>query len=222
MKLKVVHKMTKKNIDRSTKIAPKNGECKFWTVEDWRRAKQDEDWDKMIQMFWDRVNGRYLAFINQMNKQPYSGFAIMTLGCALIETLHQFYKGIKSSNESICDCGHHMNNSDFYIQFLTESSFIFKNHFKNKKHAAAFYNHFRCGLIHQAETKSDSKIRRKKGDLLLEPTKNGLLVYRETFADLLKQEVENYILHLKSNDVPNLRDQFTKKMDYICRVQFED
>ena len=72
--------MMKKGTDTSTKIAPKSGGCKSWTAKEWHKAKESNDWDKMIQIFRDRVNGRYLIFINQMKEQPYSGFAVMALG----------------------------------------------------------------------------------------------------------------------------------------------
>jgi hypothetical protein len=217
-----VHRMAGKGADTSTKIAPKSGRCESWTIKDWYEAKKSGDWDKMIQMFRDRINGRYLNFIKQMKEQPYSGFAVMALGCALLETLHQFYKGLESSNHAKWDGGRPMNNTNFYVLFLMESSFVFKDHFKDRSHAVTFYDHFRCGLIHQAETKGGSKIRRKKGALLFEPTNDGLIVYRETFVDLLEREIISYVEHLKANDVPSLRERFTQKMDYICHVQFEE
>lgn len=214
--------MIKKGADILTKIAPKSGGGKSWTSKEWLEAKKNDDWNKMIQIFADRINGRYFIFIKKIKEHPYSGFAVMALGCTLIETLHQFYKGIESSDKAVWDCGHRMNNSDFYVQFLTQSSFVFKNYFKDKKLATVFYTDFRCGLAHQAETKSNSKIRRKKDSLLFEPTRGGLIIYQEIFVDLLEQEINSYIEHLKTNDIPVLRKCFTKKMDYICRVEFEE
>jgi len=214
--------MNKKSTESAVRIAPKIGRCGSWTDEEWASAKKNNNWEQMIQIFSDRINGRYLVFIKEMKDKPYSGFAVMSIGCALIETLHQFYKGFESSNHAKWDCGHRMSNTEFYVQFLTESSYIFKNHFKDKKQAKLFYDHFRCGLIHQAETKSDSKIRRKKGQTLFEPTKNGLIVYRETFVDLLEQEITEYISQLKADTIPDIRKHFVKKMDYICRVEFEE
>jgi hypothetical protein len=198
-----------------TKIAPKSKGCESWTSEDWYKANKSNDWDTMIQIFRDRVDGRYLNFIRDMNERPYSGFAVMTLGCPLLETLHQFYKGLRNSPRR--------NNDDFYVQFLTQSSFVFKDRFKdNMEHAKTFYDHFRCGLIHQAETKGGSKILRKKGELLFEPTKDGLFVYRKTLVDLLVQEIDSYIGHLNKNDDPTWRKNFIRKMNYICNVEFED
>lgn len=214
--------MNKKSTETVVRIAPKSGECISWTDKEWIAAKRDNDWNTMIQIFSDRVKGRYLIFIREMKEKPYSGFAIMSLGCALIETLHQFYKGIERSNHAKWDCGHRMSNSDFYVQFLTQSSFVFQTHFKERRHAELFYDHFRCGLIHQAETKSGSKIRRKNEDMLFEPIKDGLIVYRETFVNLLELEIASYTDHLRANDIPDIRKHFIKKMDHICRVEFEE
>lgn len=203
--------------ETTIKIAPKSesGRCESWTSEHWCKANKSNDWDTMVQIFRDRVDGRYLNFIRNMKEQPYSGFAVMTLGCALLETLHQFYKGYEDTPRK--------KSEDFYVEFLTKSSFVFKDHFKdNTKQARTFYDHFRCGLIHQAETKGGSKILRKKNDLLFEATKGGLIVYRDTFVDLLIQEIDCYIGCLNNNNDPIYRENFITKMKHICNVDFED
>lgn len=214
--------MKEKTINEKTKIAPKNEGSESWTVKEWLDAKKGKHWNTMIQIFKDRINGRYLNFIKELNGQAFSGFAVMALGCPLLETLHQFYKGIESSDKAKFKCGHRMTNSEFYVQFLTESSFVFQDYFKDLKHAKMFYDHFRCGLAHQAETKGGSKIRRKKGSLLFESTIGGLIVYREGFVDALEREIDKYVECLEKNTTPGYRDRFIRKMDFICRVPFEE
>jgi hypothetical protein len=211
-----------KNTETIIKIAPKIGYCDSWTNIDWVEAKSSSDWKRMIQIFSDRMNGRYLVFMREMKDKPYSGFAIMSLGCALLETLNQFYNGINDSKKATYHNGKTMTNSDFFVQFLSESSFIFHTHFKDRNHSRLFYKHFRCGLLHQAETKSNSKIRRKKGEILFEPIKGGLIVYRDVFLEILEQEFSLYKDHLLNDDIRDLRINFCNKMDYICRMNFDE
>jgi hypothetical protein len=89
--------MTKKAMDTTIKIAPKSKGRGSWTVKEWNNAKKSGDWDTMARIFDDRIRGRYFTFMQELSRQPFSGFAVMALGCVLIETLHQFYKGMNLS-----------------------------------------------------------------------------------------------------------------------------
>ena len=59
-----------------------------------------EDWNKVIEIFKDRMNGRYFKQIEALNNNLdisikfFSGFVIMSITCLLIETLEQFWKAI--------------------------------------------------------------------------------------------------------------------------------
>ena len=93
-----------KSVDQTMRIAPKST-CGYWTVGDWVNAYNADDWDSMYMIFKNRLEFRYFDAIQGLIgvdvSQPTRrfGFSIMALDCLLIETLAQFYLGIKTSEE---------------------------------------------------------------------------------------------------------------------------
>lgn len=215
---------------RNMWIAPRKG-CGYWVVCDWKRLSLDSadssDWETAIQIFEDRINFRFLEAIETLkesddkhyktNGQRRYGFAATALMALLIETLAQFYDGVKESPSR--------DNKNFYVEFLTSKSLILKDYFNqdDRKVAEIFYKTIRCGILHQAETRENSLIRyRKEGDWELSNPferieKESLIVYWAALFRLLKQEIEEYKEKLKSGD-QILRENFKTKMDIICRV----
>jgi len=63
----------------------------------WQKAHEKNDWGKMVEIFEDRIKGRFLKPIslieNDHNIGEFSGFSILALDCLIIETLNQFYSG---------------------------------------------------------------------------------------------------------------------------------
>jgi hypothetical protein len=215
-------------------IAPsRNPDIRYWTVDHWKALTftREEDWNTAIEIFEDRINYRYLDAIDALQKnddvhywkkrQRRFGFSMMALDCLLIETLAQFYGGWKDSLEA--QWALKLDNKDFYKIFLTQESFVLKSVFDETK-ALAFYRTIRCGILHQAETKNDSIIRfyddkdySKQPFTLLKDGKS-LRIHWSNFHPLVQSEFKTYIIHLKANDVPGLRDKFKRKMDFICRI----
>ena len=86
---------------KGIKISPK------FYQKDWRDLDLSRNcmvnWNKAIEIFEDRIDGRYLKQIETLDKKNFSGFAIMSLTCLLIETIEQFWNGnittIKSTNK---------------------------------------------------------------------------------------------------------------------------
>lgn len=142
-----------------------------------------------------------------------SGFAIIALDCLLIETLNQFYNGWDETK------GKHWK--------LFKSSLFFKDEFNISRKAEIFYSHFRCGILHQAQTKKQSKIRIDTPNMVQisvqEDIEQGLIINRKLFHDALKNEIKLYSERLKnpkSQDDFKLRDNFKIKMNFIvgCRI----
>jgi len=216
-------------------IAPsRHAEIGNWTDARWKELtfSLEDDWDTAIEIFEDRIKYRYLNAIQVLqdddtehylaHKQRRFGFAMMALACLLIETLAQFYEGLEDSDEARTKLS--LNNTDFYVRFLTERSFVLKSAFDDRK-ALAFYRTIRCGILHQAETKEGSTIRffddrdysDKPFDLLTDGV--SLRIYWAEFHRLVKREFDAYCTHLKANNLPDLRDNFKRKMNFICRVE---
>ena len=76
----------------------------------------------------DRVESRYLEHIRALIKRKTSGFVVLALDCALIETLEQFRRGKARTPPRDC--------RKYFEAFLTETAFA--KHF-NTNLAINFY-----------------------------------------------------------------------------------
>ncbi len=116
-------------------------------ISDWVRAKSSSpiDWNLATDIFHDRINSRFLKPIELISSNPtiseFCGFSVLAIDCLLIETLCQFYDG---KNETT---GYH---AMAFWKFFRQSEH-FNKHF-SRKQAFTFYSHFRCGILHQAQT----------------------------------------------------------------------
>ncbi|WP_268035615.1 hypothetical protein [Algoriphagus sp. PAP.12] len=175
--------------------------------------QKSADWKVAIKIFQTRIELRYLEPIRLLiahekdlpaRDQNY-GFTIMAIICLLIETLYSFRKGITDNS------GRGKAKAAF-VSFLTESQ-SFKKFFTEDT-AAIFCDHFRNGILHQAETKSKSRIRaigpavRIIGD--------SIAVNRTIIFELLEKEIRDFISELEDPDNVELHQSFKKKMDFIC------
>jgi len=215
------------------KIAPKlNHRDGFaFTGKDWRvrnypshgkhgETWTEKDWNRAIRIFEDRLRGRYFNYIGVLLSFEYSvqdyhsGFAITALDCLIVETLQQFYDGRDSSQGS----------EKSFERFLTSTSFgddeRFGKDMSDGSLADLFYDQIRCGILHQAEVKTDSRIVSTGAKLITREGK-GVVVNRREFHAQLVSEFESYIKRLrkpKSEKDQDLREKFRQKMDYICKV----
>lgn len=215
-------------------IAPSRyPKIKYWTVDHWKGLTftTEAEWNTAIEIFEDRLKYRYLDAIKVLQdsddeyfreqQQRRFGFSMMALDCLLIETLAQFREGLKDSDEAKTILG--KNNAEFYIHFLTQASFELKKVF-DLQTATSFYKTIRCGILHQAETKEDSRIRffdnEKFSSTPFEPSRNGksLKVFWSNFHILVEKEFNAYCTHLLANDVSDLREKFIAKMNNICHL----
>ena len=126
-----------------------------YTDKDWNKLDLDNenssDWCKAIQILNARIKGRYLDPVDKLieldkkraAKDRRFGFTILAIDCLLIETLQAFIDGVENTwNQS----------KKMFVNFLTGRSSFLK-HF-NEKSACRFYKDVRCGILHQAETRS--------------------------------------------------------------------
>lgn len=122
-----------------------------YTVDDWKRLRfeSDDDWKQGLTIFLDRVETRYLEHVRALWERKTSGFVVLALDSALIETLEQFRRGVRNTPWG--------NGKKYFVSFLTETDF--GRHFDSKL-AKLFYEQIRCGLLHQTEAEGDSRIKR--------------------------------------------------------------
>ena len=152
-------------MDDNMRISPK------YVAADWIKIAlcREEDWKKAIEIFIDRLDGRFLRYIRQIEFKKYSGFVVMALDCLIIETLQQFYTGVQDTPIK--------KGRDYFITFLTRGTF---GHFFTEDLANKFYHDIRNGILHQAEIKGSSKISIRTELPLVNYTsdKKGIIVNR--------------------------------------------
>jgi hypothetical protein len=159
----------------------------------WQEALANNDWKRMVEIFEDRIEGRFLKSIrliaNGRNIGECSGFSILALDCLIIETLNQFYSGLDETE------GAH---DKAFWDFFKNSEWL-KGHFSRGK-AFTFYSHYRCGILHQAQTKKKSVVRINQSTMIQSVENDiskGLIVDRSIFHRALEEEISSYMGKLK-------------------------
>lgn len=178
-----------------------------YRVADWTALdlSKDSDWRKATAIIADRMDGRFFKMVKLIQKEDFSGFAVLALDCLLIESLQQFRMGVDTTPK--------WKATEYFAAFLT--SYGFRNHFTLDT-ATKFYTQFRCGILHQAEIKLSSKVLRY-GPLVMETSdNNGLVVNRKRFHAELRRAFAQYLRELIAGDQV-LRKNAETKMKFICR-----
>lgn len=164
------------------------------------------DWNTAVTIFKDRIEGRFLNQIDLLsNDVNANGFTIMALNCLLIETLYQFKEG-KDKTPSRC-------NKDVYSNFLIQE---FPGVFNIKNIAESFYTDIRCGILHSAQTKNESRLSDRE-DVVVTFEGNALVVSVKGLSSLLKTYFEHYLQKLADPNEVTLRNNFINKMKFVCR-----
>jgi len=175
---------------------------------------ESDDWLKAFCYLEARFNERFIEPVevlidNEKSKPPNEkkfGFTILAIDCLLAETLQSFYEGKIDS---------HKKSSQIFKRFLrTRDSF--KNYFNTDTEAEEFYNNFRCGIIHQAQTFGDTKIW-TVGELIHKIEKYTI-VNRDLFHQKIKEELNIYLTELRKRSDKGLLDNFKAKMDFISGI----
>lgn len=204
-----------------------------YKASDWKRlamaTSAKPDWSTAVGIFADRINGRYLDQVKAMREhtefriREWSGFAILAIDCLVIETLGQFYCGFDESPKR----GDRVRNpggwthSEFYVDYMRRISTLSQSDaFDTDGKRTLFYKHFRCGILHQAQTKEKSRVRYDEPAMVAFADNadhlQGLVVDRDRLHDALVAEIEAYKgLLLKGTDQQK-RQNFITKMDFIA------
>lgn len=177
-------------------------------VGDWKALDltKSSDWRKAVRMLEDRLNARFFDAVAAIQDQDFSGFAVLALDCLLIETLQQFKEGVNETPRRKVE--------GYFVNFLTTPPF---RAYFTKTSASMFYQHFRCGILHQAEIKGSSRVWRVGP--LVAPTSDGkgLVINRKLFHSVLRRAFAAYLRTLRSRTDATLSQNFIQKMGYICR-----
>lgn len=197
--------------DGRMKISPK------FTAADWFRLDRNNeaDWPKALDIFTDRMEGRFLRPIRTLRSGKSTGFAMLALDSLLVETLQQFWEGVARtpSKQSAKGCLQ-LRSEEYFRAFLRGPLFL--GGF-SRQTARLFYRTVRCGILHQAETEGSSRVNRRGDIVTLRVDRQGIDVHPLKFHDELERAFERYVAILSSPIEDTRRKNFWTKMDHIAR-----
>ena len=219
-----------------------------YSMEDYINLKLDIDspfeiWQKAIDIFASRINGRYFNAIdklsgngNKKEMQKY-GFAIVTIECLLIDTFVKFTYGFehtkpnnyknrtKSKYVSINDLQTRNDNKlkgiyenqNYFCKFLKNA---FPEDFTTQKKALKFYKDIRCGVMHTGSTTNSSRLTCDANQLATFLPNGDISVDIYILSKKLKEYFLKYIenILLDKND---LRKNFIIAMNRMCTFKSE-
>lgn len=175
-------------------------------------ADEQAAWRKAVELLDRRIRGRYLDHARRLLDERYSGFAVLAIDSAVVEALEQFRRGKSDTPRG--------KSGAFFKTFLTQTRF--KAHFTEAR-AKLFFDTIRCGILHQAEAKKDSLVKKGSAHPVAVSSKSGsgLVINARRFHDELEGALEDYKKSLlddtRSKGRDGRRDAFIRKMDAIAR-----
>lgn len=198
------------------------------TCGDWREFRDKlvpggdlEGWDAAFSdYFWARINLRYLepiSLIQNHDTKQGEGFSIVAIHCTLVEFLEAtmqgknyryLRKGAQPSDVEYSKSG------PVFVNFLSKRQ-PFANAF-DEPLAQDFYEHVRCGLLHEARTTNGWLIRADdQTDAIVQAKdpKRKILI-RNNFHKALLDFIEWYKGELATE--PDVQKAFLRKFDSLC------
>lgn len=186
------------------RISPK------YSSTDWDALSADMqgDWPRAAEIVRDRLEGRFLRFVDSWLSDPFSGFVVLSIDCLLAETIQQFRQG------QIDGTGHSETNIKMFLAAVR-----FQPWFNSdaRKH---FYVDIRCGLLHQAEAKGKWLVRRGQVAMLQKVADgSGYIIDVPRFHAAIRESLDDYLRELEDASNHELRANLWTKMDHISRVR---
>lgn len=171
------------------------------------RTNSDRNaWNKAINIFKERIYGRFINQIKLLNKNAeQNGFASMALCCLLIDMMYKFEHGSNANN---------YNEVKYEEMLMTHMNDVFIS----LDVAKAFYKGIRCGILHSGE---------KQNGCMLSVTCNHIIKVKGNgsntkvsvnvihFSNRVIQYIDDYLNRLYMGDILT-RKNFIRKMDYLC------
>jgi hypothetical protein len=151
---------------------------------------------------YHRLAGRYILPQLKIPENFASGFLMMSSACLLIETIRAFREGW---DETPWKQG-----ASTFANFFADEQILFP---KYECRANDFYDHVRCGILHQAETTGGYRIL-LRGPLFDEDERT---YNARTFLEQLEKAVKSYTDALKATPRRvDLWNPAIKKLRLIC------
>lgn len=186
------------------RISPK------YSSSDWNALSMDapSDWQRAADIVRDRLEGRFLRFVDAWLSDPFSGFIVLSVDSLLAETIQQLRAGATDGKGK----------SEKYIkQFLSGPRFQPDFDADARKR---FYQDIRCGLLHQAEAKEMWLVRRGQTAMLQKLTSgNGYIIDVLRFHAAVGQSLDDYYHEIVDPSQESCRANLWKKMGHISGIR---
>lgn len=168
---------------------------------DYLRLQTASDREAIAKFFVERLTERFITPIESIPASSKHGFAVMALSCLLVETLESFWLGREKTPK--------YQGAPTFRQFFTRIACFHEL----IPQAEQFYEHIRCGILHQGETTGKWTVVRNGP--LFDPA--GPTINATKFHRGLKQEIKDYAALLSAEPWDGERwENFRAKMKFIC------
>ncbi|MFQ5741449.1 MAG: hypothetical protein ACE5JX_20830 [Acidobacteriota bacterium] len=177
-----------------------------FTDKDWQALDLSKEADRLraIEAFRLRIEERFLKPVRAIMSFSRSGFAMLALDSLLVETLQQFVQGVQETPRGDA--------AAYFLAFLQRPAF--RGAF-NDTSAELFRNTIRNGILHQAEVKQSSLVRRDGPLIQITSTGDGVVVNPVLFHCRLEDALQDYVEELKKHGSA-LWKPFRTKMEFIA------
>ena len=174
-------------------------------IKGYEKMLADKNQREIAEMIYHRFYGRYIKpflFNDDRYKKHYKqGFSMMASACLLIEALESFYQGL--------DRTPYRKNEQAFKSFFERESDFKEAKFNGKE----FYEHVRCGILHQAETTGGFTISREGP--LFDSHKNKNTINAHKFLISLEKSLMAYRKRLLNEEWDSeIWDNLRRKMRF--------
>lgn len=177
----------------------------------------EEDWEKAIDIFKDRIESRFLKpielLLNNEDEGMQCEFSALSIMTFLIETFKQFRDGIviekkietfkqvrngtavEKRIEKLIYKDENNQSKDYITTDIYTDFLSIKPFFLIRDEAELFYTNVRCGLLHQAELK------------------DNVVIYKNVNNCLDFKNQKNFYINIDSKDSSEIDNPQTKKLN---------
>jgi hypothetical protein len=192
-------------------------------VSDWRAFRQQLE-DNPTPELWEAAHRDYLSArletryfkplktLRADDELAGEGFSIMVILCSLVEFLESTVRGLKYKYRGPCGQYEYDSSREVFMSFPLNRK-PFSQSFTDPDTALEFYQSVRCGLMHEAQTKSGWRIWATSYRRVI-IDKQQKIVYRDDFYEAILEFVRNYGKGLVQD--AELQAAFIRKFNSLC------
>jgi hypothetical protein len=171
------------------------------------KFKEEGDKESIIELVRQRFKERFFEPF-RCNESKH-GFSMMAVSCLMIEALLSMQQGLNKSTDAKRVNNSTKSGAELFGEFFASSKYL--TDFAQL--SDQFYQHIRCGILHQAETTGGWRIRRS-GNIVCDKSK---IINATKFMKALESELEHYLAALKKKELSDpLWVNLMKKVDFIA------